>query len=266
LLNETILKCLPGAQNNPSQASLYKAFEAGDVEEIKKTPRSERMQLFITKLSAEYTEDINSSKFGAVQRTASSSQMKLPPPEEGPRRGRGSAPRSAPVRGAAGGPKAEGFVIEIEGYSPYSKIVSLLDPPGVAGDKERWGMITRMLNLESVCPNSPFKLFNKTKPEDFKLEFGEVEVGKPMPVGIGVEDSRSGADRIGQSGAKVLLDPLTREVISKQAQADARGVEKKDNYGKPIVRVNDYWFRVNAKFTLKKDAAQASNPNPPPGR
>ena len=44
--------------------------------------------------------------------------------------------------------KQAGFVITIEGYSPYRRIGELLDPPNVKEDPSRWGFATRLENLK----------------------------------------------------------------------------------------------------------------------
>jgi hypothetical protein len=179
-----------------------------------------------------------------------------------PGMGGGMGMPSSPSPSSSTGPVDPGFVVVIEGFSPYKNINELLDPPGAATSKAKWGTVTRLLNLDTVCPNCPFKLFNKTKPEDFKLEFGEVDTAKPMPVGIGLEQvktldiktstgSRAPTNR--NTSQKVLVDPLTREVINKVAEIDARGIEKRDSFGKPVYKVNDYWFRISAKLKWAKD-------------
>jgi type IV pilus assembly protein PilM len=141
-----------------------------------------------------------------------------------------------------------GFVIVIEGHSPYKNINDLLDPPGASKDRAKWGMITRLENLGVVCPNSPFKLFNKTNLKDFSIDFGEVDLSgaaKSLPSGIGVEKQQTGAT---PSTQRVLIDPMTQEVISKETEVDSKGNPKQDRFGKPLQKVNDYWFRIRMKI------------------
>ena len=178
-----------------------------------------------------------------------------------------------------------GFLVTIVGYSPYRYIDDLMDPVGVENDPDRWGFITRLTYLDSVVDgNSPFKLYDKTKIKNFKLETGEVEAPQEIGIsdtaniftGIGVEDirfekarmtqggmTRSGITRsivtssgIGDSygeeiGIRVLTDPMTKEIISKMPEFDEEGKEKLDDKGKPAYTVNDNWFILNAKFAWR---------------
>lgn len=67
----------------------------------------------------------------------------------------------------------------------------------------------------------------------------------------------------------VLIDPMTKEVISKVAELDEDGRLKLDGSGKPIYKVNDSWFILNVKFAWKdapKPPAAASSARPSTGR
>ena len=138
-----------------------------------------------------------------------------------------------------------GFIVVIEGYSPYKDISKLLDPPGVGADQSRWGVVTRFENLKELFPEIPFELYEKEKIEHFKEDWGLVDQSDPlMPSGIGIEKEVErvpsdqagvvtdrtmpvGASLVGAGGrmavnpdAKVtrelvLFDPMTNEEISK---------------------------------------------------
>lgn len=279
LLNETLVKCLPDAKNNPPQAELYKAFAAGNAEKVKEVPRVERKQLFVTKVSVRYCDNLAKEGFEESAMTAPSSApagggmmpgMGMPGMMPGmgmpgmpgaggkvfaPPTQSGRSRSAQPTAGAEEGPAAPGFVVVIEGYSPYRNINDLLDPAGAGNDAAKWGMVTRLENLGAVCPNTPFKLYNKTNRKDFVIDAGEVDMSKPMPAGIGVEKQETTA---GAAGAKKsLIDPMTEEVISKQEELDSKGNPKRDKLtGKPLYRVNDHWFRLNFKLAWNKDGTK----------
>jgi hypothetical protein len=111
--------------------------------------------------------------------------------------------------------------------------------------------------------NNPFELFKKEDPEQFNLETNEVTVDGEMPEGIGIweelidETVRTGL-RSGSSLTRnwILIDPMTKETINKVSVVDEEG-EPILYRGKPVYKVNDHWFVLNAKF-LWRDA-----PEPP---
>jgi hypothetical protein len=150
-----------------------------------------------------------------------------------------------------------GFVVSIAGYSPYENLRQLMDPAGVSDDKAKWGVITRLLNLdELVDGNSPFQLYNKTQIEDFKLEIGEVDLAVDMPAGIGKREEVLRKEGTEQVYEIRLIDPMTEEVISKVAERDEYGKERVDSAGKPVYQVKDRWFTLDFKL-LWKDAPKA---------
>jgi hypothetical protein len=172
--------------------------------------------------------------------------------------------QTQPAPGAEDGAAAPGFVVVIEGYSPYRNINDLLDPAGAGNDAAKWGMVTRMENLSAVCPNSPFMLYNKTNRKDFVIDTGEIDMSKPMPAGIGVE--RQGTTTGVAGVRKELIDPMTEEVISKQEEIDSKGNPKRDKLtGKPLYRVNDHWFRLNLKLAWNKDGKKEESTGKPSG-
>ena len=85
-----------------------------------------------------------------------------------------------------------------------------------------------------------------------------------MPEGIGIweelidETAQTGTPgtRSNPSASKwILIDPMTRETISKEPVLNEEG--KQVLYrGQPVFKVNDHWFVLNLKF-LWKDAPEA---------
>ena len=68
LLNQSIITCLPNQQNNSADAELYDAFDGGDVEKIVSIPRSERKQVFVTRISVDYSEKVSTAQFTETRR------------------------------------------------------------------------------------------------------------------------------------------------------------------------------------------------------
>jgi len=154
-----------------------------------------------------------------------------------------------------------------------------MDPAGAGDDKQKWGVITRMLNLNQLFDvNSPFELFQKNKIEHFKFETGLVDLqDQQMPQGIGVNqtktrvtldesaaDSRKstrtystrGQDADLVASEVVLVDPLTKEEISRTFDLDEKGRKKYDTFGQPLYIERDRWFRIKAKFIWKDTRGQ----------
>ncbi|MBN2512877.1 MAG: type IV pilus assembly protein PilM [Sedimentisphaerales bacterium] len=200
-LNEHLIACLPNASNTPDQTDLFEAFMRGDVQAIRAIPRPQRKQVFVTRVMIQYAADLSAAAFPEPGQTPVFSQptmmmqgMPMTPMQDpmmmmeggmGP--GMTAAPAEAPK---------SGFVVLIEGYSPYRRVTDLLDPPGVAAEPSRWGIITRFENLGKFIKGSPFELFNKNDTTHFKVEWGTVEATatqgmmggtqKNQPIGIGI--------------------------------------------------------------------------------
>jgi len=274
LLHQTILSTLPNEKNNPEQKEFYRAFADGDVETVLGVPRKQRKQIFVTGISVYFADDIATARFGAAsfQQTRGrggggtggyeydeeamawyegyGAGSKYAPMAQTRTVGPGAA---AQLQDTSGGP---GFVVTIAGYSPYKDIGELMDPAGVEDDQNRWGVVTRLLHLDDIVDgNSPFELYERTKIEHCRLETGEVDWGADMPVGIGVVEDvgfgKAGKVRRGVGGKPFLIDPQTREVISKVAELDEHGTEKIDRMGNVVYEVNDHWFVLNVKFVWK---------------
>ncbi len=264
---ETVLSVFPNGENNSRQRELYSAFERGDVLAVKETPRKERKQMFITSMNVYYAPDVATAGFGRTQLKGGSA------PAGGPMGGvvefdRSMGPMGRPMQtdfgmggpttsgrgrgrdARAGGAATEraGFVITVTGYTPYKNIGELLDPAGVKDDQDRWGVVTRLMNLDAFSDvNSPFELYEKTEIVHFDLQTGQVSLEGQMPSGVGVRKNL----KEGQTKEReyVLIDPMTKEVISKVSLKDEMGRDKLDNKGKRVYEVNDYWFIL--KFKLR---------------
>jgi type IV pilus assembly protein PilM len=266
LLHEVLLKTLPNAENNPAQAELYEAYAAGQVEKIKQIPRPERKQVFITSIRINYSDNLISAPL-EITRLDSSSRS-----AEQSGYGRSPSVSTSPTQTNAG------FVVIIEGYCPYEKIGEIMDPAGAGNNREKWGIITRMLNLDKIYDsdgNCPFELFQKDKIEHFKLETGLVDLAdqQSMLAGVGVLETKirateeeqptatdtrryasrkttaESSDRI--TSESVLVDPLTKEEISRTYDLDDNGRKKYDAFGKPLYIERDRWFRIKAKILWK---------------
>ena len=87
-----------------------------------------------------------------------------------------------------------GFVITIEGYSPYRRIGDLLDPPNVKDNPKLWGFVNAAgapQGVPALDVNSPFEIYPTDKgianknPPNFKLETGAVDLDTEIPKGVG---------------------------------------------------------------------------------
>lgn len=278
LLHQTIISVLPNEKNNPEQKELYEAFARGDISGVKSLERKERKQIFITGISVYFVNDIASAQFGAADfaergRKAGGAKAAQDDMEglyaegyPGAGGGGGAKPgqKVSPAKGKKDSTVEEekdvesgpGFVVNITGYSPYKDIGELMDPVGGESDPNKWGVVTRLLHLDSIVNwKNPFELYRKAKIEHFKLETGEVGLDAAMPEGIGLlEDVKfekaKKAER-GDSDERILIDPMTKEIISKVAELDEKGKTKTDRSGKVVYKANDHWFKLDAKFIWK---------------
>ena len=271
LLTEIILSALPNEKNSPEQDELYSAFAVGDIETVIKTPRKERRQIFITDMQIYFEEDVNAVEFeNRTDRYGVSER----------RRDRLGYTGARGMQGVGAVRQGEpGFLVTMVGYSPYKNIYELMDPAGVEDEPDKWGFITRLAHLDDIVDgNSPFTLYKKTGGDKhFELETDDVEAPEELSRsdttdifrGIGVEEIRfekmrttsarmsrpiMGMSRSiddGMVGVRVLIDPMTKEIISKVVELDEDGKEKLDTRGKPIYTVNDSWFVLNVKFAWK---------------
>ena len=288
-LHQTILKALPSADNNPAQRVLYDAFAKGDIEGVIRIPRRERQQIFITSMSVHFSSDLATARFGVADLRSRTPgrrpgfggdseedydyEMTREMEMRGMRGEESMEPRfSRPtVEGEAEGVEAAeveeegpGFVVTVEGYSPYGasreEMGEFMDPPGVENEPGGWGFITRLARLDDLVKdaNSPFKLYKKAEVEHFNIETGDVGFGVPMPGGIGIREYVERANtsltgyRSSASGDWILIDPMTKETVSKVAVLDTAGKPKLDLAGKEIFEINDHWFILNVKFLWRE--------------
>ena len=274
-LHEVIISALPNEKNNPRQAKLYKTFAEGDVEGILEIPRKERKQIFITNMSAFFSSDLATAQFGGAdlwRRTRGTPgaegdgyemmeeyelEMMMEMERMGGQYGQ-YYPGGMFGMGDTTEEKIPGFVVTVAGYSPYgenkNEFLKLMDPSGVEDEPGKWGLVTRLLHLDEFVADgkSPFEVYNKTDPNQFKLEIGEVSWEVEMPAGIGIRDIRYKPTPAGSTQEEeaewILIDPMTSETISKIAEWDENGRPKLDRRGMPVHTVNDRWFVLNVKF------------------
>ena len=280
-LYELILSALPNAKNNPKEAEFYAAFDQGDLAKVTQVPRPERKQLFLTTLSMYYSDDLLTAEFrqSATMRKDALMQEQMD--------GAGGPGYSDELMkqyeqaygkdykqllglgGTGAAEKIPGFVVVIEGYSPYKNIGALLDPPNVKkDDPTQWGLVTRLLNLAEFlhvdANDVPFDLSAlKKNAEDFKLETGPVDVdAESLPLGVGAwkftlspaaqeaaKNNPYGMMTEGsQDGTWSLIDPVTKETISAEPELDAFGKPRVDALGRPVKQTRDYWFKLQFKI------------------
>jgi type IV pilus assembly protein PilM len=290
LLHETIISALPNEKNTPEQAKLYKAFHSGDVKVIMEIPRNERKQIFITGMTVYFTYDLAAAKFGGAdvwRRTRGTEPgteggmdeyeyAMMMEAEMGMSMGRGLyeySPFGTTPGAAAKEEKKSGFIVQALCYSPYGRTVTelgeIVDPPNVENQPDKWGFVTRLQHLDELAEdaNSPFELYKKEDHEQFSLEIKEVTLDGEMPEGIGVwEEVIDESTKTPSSTPRsvsgsltrnwILIDPMTKETINKESVLDENG-KPVLHIGKPVYKVNDHWFVLNAKF-IWKDA-----PEPP---
>jgi type IV pilus assembly protein PilM len=200
---ETLVKCLPNSDNTPSQKDLFDAFERADVQAVRSIPRPERKQLFITRFSLEYANDLETAAFPQVtgQRTTSFGgtrsfgRSRMPMSSEfmfeGMRPDMAVPGQTVPGGDTSTGETPQtggsGFTVLIEGYSPYQNIAELLDPSRAGEDSTRWGVVTRFGSLSKLFSDTPFELYKKSDIKHFKVENGLVDpLDQNMPAGIGI--------------------------------------------------------------------------------
>ncbi len=152
--------------------------------------------------------------------------------------------------------KKPGFVATISGYSPYEKIGELMTSYGVEGEQDKWGFVTGLFHLDDfvVEGDSPFEVYKNTDPNQFNLEIKEVNLEKQIPAGIGIMDVRykptPAGSRQEESAEWVLIDPMTRETISRIAEWEEDGRAKLYG-GQQVYTVNDHWFVLKVKFVWR---------------
>jgi hypothetical protein len=280
LVNQTILESLPNKKNNPEQAWLYEAFAAGDVGTVKSVERKQRKQLFVTGMSIYFTRDLNNATFASLgSERRRDNKGGVSGGEEGASAysetmkrnigGGGASSQNAPSAYGGGAAKKigartsdQGFVVTVTGYSPYGEIEELLDPTGAQDDANKWGLVTQLMHLDSMFDgNSPFELYKKMDKKCFEIQTGDVDTEAQMPAGIGVLKTVEVKDKSEQA----LIDPMTKEIISKQSRVDETGKKETDRKGNPLYQTNDRWFVLNMKLKWKDAPEEAIEAKEPAG-
>ncbi|MBN2313238.1 MAG: type IV pilus assembly protein PilM [Sedimentisphaerales bacterium] len=281
-LYQTILSALPNEDNDPKHAALHKAFAEGRVEDIEKTPRKERPQVFVTNMSMYFTNDLDKGQFGGADSWRRS--RAAPGGTDGLMEGMDEYEYAMMMEAEYGmdmygmgmygaqqtEEKKQGFVLTVIGYTPYgdkiTEVQELLDPHGVDDHPNKWGFVTRLAHLNDLVEdgNSPFQLYKKAEKEQFSLEVKQVDLkdsDSMPPEGVGVWEEKvlqastttaAQTGRLGSVGTATqteweLVDPMTRETINKVPVLNEDGKQVIIN-GKPVYRVNDHWFVLNVKF------------------
>jgi type IV pilus assembly protein PilM len=290
-LHEIIMKALPNAETNPEQRELYEAFARGDIAKVKQIPREERKQLFLTTISIYYHDDLAKAQFrqnAMMRRDALMMDAMMMEESEGyddemrmqMEQIYGADYMQAMMGTTAQAEKYPGFVVMIEGYSPYRRIGELLDPSNVKDTPAKWGFVTRLENLKQFLHldvNSPFEIYTKES-DHFKLETGPADPDGEVPMGVGqwkfipdppAPGTTPAANTYGlgmgvsgpQNGTWILIDPMTNELISAEPVKDQYGNIAYDNLGKPKKIVHDYWFKLQFKI-LWHEAPKSATPAP----
>ena len=158
-----------------------------------------------------------------------------------------------------------GFVVVIEGFSPYRKIKELLEPAGVGRDRSRWGLITRLANLDKI-PGCRFELFAKGDSEHFKYQTGDVlfEGDQEMPE-IGVIGIRKEVERVPR---QIEESRNTLTSLNKQARTAVGRIEDRIEIeeviidpltGEEMSRVIDIWNQNEIDAGLAPEGTKAGD-------
>jgi type IV pilus assembly protein PilM len=284
-LHEIIVSALPNAKTNPEQRDLYEAFAQGNVAKIKQVPRGERKLLFLTTISIFYADDLEKAQFrqtAMARRDALMRDAQMDETDgayEDEMRQQMESAYGPGYMGLAGTAvqKYPGFVVTIEGYSPFRNIGALLDPPNVKEDPKRWGFVTRLENLKQFLHldvNSPFEIYTKETPH-YVLNAGPVDLDTDVPKGVGewffipdppapgataaTAPAMYGMGAVQRSGTWILVDPMTKETVSADSVKDQYGNLAYDATSKPKKEIHDYWFKLQLKL-LWKDAPKSPAP------
>jgi len=273
-LHEIIISALPNAKTNPEQKDLYEAFARGDVTKVKQIPRAERKQLFLTTVSIYYSDDLDKAQFRTSLSMRRDALMRESQMDDSEAYGDQEMMKQLEsiygagymqqMMGTTAQQKWPGFVVTIEGYSPYRKIGALLDPPNVKDRPAEWGFVTRLENLKqflNLDVNSPLEIYTKES-QHFKLETGVVDPDGDVPMGVGewqfIPDppapgttATTNTFAMGMSqraGTWLLIDPMTKENIGAEPVKDQYGNPQFDSMSKPKKIVHDYWFKLQFKL------------------
>jgi len=266
-VHEAVLAALPGPVNNSSQKALYASFAAGDTEAVKSVPRRERKQLFVTSMAVSFAEDLTTAVFGQMNMAEEEMGMSEEDMEyEAQMRAMEMEYGGYEEEGTDAPPTVPGFLVTVEGYSPYRDIGSLLDPSGVEGKENKWGFVTRLQHMDGGDPNNArFSLYQKGVILHFQLDKGTVDpsvTDAKMPRGIGEAQVDEAARNLGysQPGQRVLVDPMTQEVITPVDRLDDKGKLWKSRRGEGGKVPNDSWFSLKFKLAWNEAPVVESAP------
>jgi len=222
-LCETIIECLPNEKNDPAHAAIYKAFRDSDVATLMLTPRKQRPLVFVTGISVSFSSNLALAGFRDLSAGTGSGYTMVD--------------ESGMSAGGVEGTKS-GFVVVIEGYSPYEDLRNLLEPTGAGSNQANWGLVTRLKRLHELRPDVPFQSFQAMEPRNFSLTIAPVVYsGQAALKGIGVvkqpDPTKPSATQMPE-----LIDPMTKETVSAVMKRDGTGYET----------VNDSAFTIRVKF------------------
>jgi len=278
-LQQIILSALPNAQTNPKDRGLYEAFEQGNVAQVMQVQRPERKQLFVSTMAIYYSDDLDKAQF---EQTATMRKDAMMRDSEMMEEGYDDEMMAqfeqiygkdyvAQMMGstATAATKTSGFVVVIEGYSPYKDVAALLDPPNVKDDPSRWGLVTRLENLKEFLHldvNAPFEIYGRLLADaasHYKIETGPVDLDSDtVPLGVGQtkfipsatalaaakENPYGGMGLGAMDGTLTLIDPVTQETISAESVLDQYGKPRLDPLGRPVKQYRDHWFKLSFKL------------------
>ena len=257
-----INSALPNAQTNPDQAELYDAFANKDVQKIIRTRRDQRKQIFITNMVTRFTTDIAGAQFEEIDFSSQGDAYGQMQPQENKRELAESLAQQRELALLYGDDSMldetetfSGFLVTLTGYCPYGKtetdVYEILDPSNVANRKDKWGFVTRLQYIDQISDvNVPFELYDKANTDNYFLDVLEVDTEEDYPVGTGIPEKKIYPSSVGgfnsftQDSDIPLIDPLTKETISKTYEIDEDG--------RTIEKVNDHWFILKMKFLWKK--------------
>jgi type IV pilus assembly protein PilM len=234
LVSRTVLACLPNENNcpDPSKAGIYKAFRTADIETLTQTPRKQRPLLFVTGVSISFSTNLETAAFPSLA---------------GASFGGGGGDEGGVSNAGSG--TASGFVVQLDGYSPYEDVRNLLEPTGAGTDPNRWGFMTKLKRIQAVFPGCELDSFNPMETKNFSITVAPVVASAgSTPKGVGVLKPID-VTKVAASNVPELIDPMTKEVISATPKKDGGGFDT----------VNDSFFTIRAKFTWKNAPTAAAS-------
>ncbi|MBN2063206.1 MAG: type IV pilus assembly protein PilM [Sedimentisphaerales bacterium] len=205
-LYKSLVESLPSPDHNPEQAELFKAYFAGELENVLQTPREDRKQVFIAGIKMVYTEDLTQS-FDAIlsSSTGTGGGMAMSMGRGGMDQSMGGFARGLQTTEIAATPSATteaeapraGFVLILEGSTPHRDNLAFLNPPTVGLDRSKWGFFTRLYNLGKTDEQIKKELEAKNATVDiapadeYQKQQNELALNLPFESFIGSKDLKS---------------------------------------------------------------------------